>query len=193
MRKKSLIALSTLVGGVLMSMSAPALAGPVVDPATLQPVPPPGAVCRADGPWTICQTVFDGSSENAPAFDLPCGTVYETFRDVREGIRWYLDGKLVKRFVSQNADGSWSLSPTGAGPTVTVTAQANWRNEYAVPGDESSGPTVFHGNGVVARAPGFGVIAHIAGLDLPDGTHHGVVRFIDDPQVAAVLCEALTA
>ena len=126
-----------------------------------------------------------------PIFDLPCGTVYETIFDLREGIRWYLDGKLVKRFVSQNAEGTWSLSPTGAAPTVTVGLHANWRNEYALPGDESSGSQTFHG-GIIVRAPGVGVIAHIAGLELADGTHRGVFRF-DDAGVAAGLCEALTA
>ena len=64
---------------------------------------------------------------------------------------------------------------------------------YTVPGDESSGPETFHGSGITARAPGVGVIAHIAGLDLPDGTHRGVLRFVDDPQVAAAVCAALTA
>jgi hypothetical protein len=48
-----------------------------------------------------------------------------------------------------------------------------------------------HGNGFTLQAPGFGVIAHIAGLDLPDGTHHGVARVIEDPAVAAELCSAL--
>jgi hypothetical protein len=41
-------------------------------------------------------------------------------------------------------------------------------------------------------ASGFGVIAHIAGLDLPDGTHRGVLRLVDDPQEAERLCAALT-
>ena len=99
----------------------------------------------------------------------------------------------MKRFVTQNAEGTLSLSPTGAAPTVTIALHANWRNEYAVPGDESSGPQIFHGSAITLRAPGVGVIAHVAGLDLADGTHRGVLRFIDDPEVAAVLCEALTA
>ena len=187
--------IAALVGAVLIWMAAPAGAGPIVDPTTLQPEPPPGAVCRADGPWTICQTTFLVDLVNEPILDfaLPCGTIYETIFDLREGIRWYLDGKLVKRFVRQNAEGTWSLSPTGAGPTVTVALHANWRNEYAVPGDESSGPQTFHGSGFTVRAPGVGVIAHIAGLDLPDGTHRGVIRIGDDPQVAAALCAALTA
>jgi hypothetical protein len=49
-----------------------------------------------------------------------------------------------------------------------------------------------HGNTFTAKAPHGGVIAHIAGLDLPDGTHHGALGFIDDPQVAAAGCDALT-
>lgn len=187
--------IAALVGAVLIWMAAPAGAGPIVDPTTLQPEPPPGAVCRADGPWTICQTTFLVDVVNEPILDfgLPCGTIYETIVDLREGIRWYFDGKLVKRFVSQSAEGTWSLSPTGAGPTVTVALHANWRNEYAVPGDESSGPQTLHGSSFTVRAPGVGVIAHIAGLDLPDGTHRGVIRITDDPQVAAALCAALMA
>ena len=193
--RKPTVALVAALGGVLIWMAAPAAAGPVVDPGTLQPEPPPGAVCRADGPWTICQTVFLVDVVNEPIIDfgLPCGTLYETVYDLREGIRWYLDGKLVKRFVSQNAEGTWSLSPTGDGPTVTIAFHANWRNEYAIPGDESSGPEALHGSGFSVRAPGVGVIAHVAGLELPDGTHRGVLRFIDDPQVAAAVCAALTA
>ena len=120
---------AALVGAVLIWMAAPAGAGPIVNPTALQPEPPLGAVCRADGPWTICQTTFLVDVVNEPILDfgLPCGTVYETIFDLREGIRWYLDGKLVKRFVSQNAEGTWSLSPTGAGPAVTVALHGTWR------------------------------------------------------------------
>jgi hypothetical protein len=179
----------------MILLAAPAAAGPVVDPSTLQPQPSPGAVCQADGPWTICQTTFLVDVVNEPILflDLPCGTVYETISDLREGIRWYLDGKLVKRFVSQNAEGTWSLSPTGAGPAVKISLHANWRDEYAVPGDESSALTTSHGSGFKVSAPGVGVIVHIAGLELPDGTHHGVFRVVEDAASAAKLCDALTA
>jgi hypothetical protein len=180
----------------LIGMAVPAAAGPLVDPSTLQPPPPPDSECRLDGAWIICHTSLVLGPVNEPILDfqLPCGTLYETASDVRRGIRWYdsSTGKLLKRFVSQDFQGTWSLSPTGAGPTVMVTAHANWRNVYAVPGDESSGPTTFHGNGFTVQAPGFGVIVHIAGLDLPDGTHRGVARVIEDPAVAAELCAALT-
>jgi len=45
----------------------------------------------------------------------------------------------------------------------------------------------------IRALPHLGVIVHIAGLDLPDGTHRGVGRVIEDPEVAAELCAALTA
>jgi hypothetical protein len=175
----------------LVWMSPPVLAGPLVDPSTLQPVPPAGAVCKADGQQTICHTGLRFELVDEPVFDLPCGTLYETSIDVRRGIRWYdADGKITTRFVTQDVDGSWSLSPTGTGPIVTVTVHANWRNEYSPPGQEAdSVPTTFHGDGLTVRAPGVGVIAHIAGLDVPDGTHRGAIRGVDDP---GQLCAALT-
>jgi hypothetical protein len=172
---------------------AAAAASTVVDQSTLIPVPPPGAVCHADGPWTICHTEVSFPSLNDPVFDLPCGTVYLTGSDVRHGIRWYnSDNKIVKRFVTQDAEGTLSLLPQGAGPTVTVTAHDNWRNVYTVPGDVSSGEQPTHGDVLTLQAPGFGVIAHIAGLNPDDPAGHGIVRSVDDPAVAAKLCAALT-
>ena len=41
--------------------------------------------------------------------------------------------------------------------------------------------------------PASASITSIAGLDAPDGTYRGVYRFVDDPDVAAELCAALTA
>jgi hypothetical protein len=181
----------------LLGIKVPAAAGPLVDPSTLQPPPPPGSECRLDGAWIICHTslVFAPVNEPILDFQLPCGTLYETASDVRQGIRWYdsSTGRLMTRFVTQDFEGTWSLSPTGAGPTVTVTTHANWRNvDIDADADESTWPTTFHGNGFTIQAPGFGVIVHIAGLDLPDGTHRGIARVIEDPEVAAELCAALT-
>jgi hypothetical protein len=152
------------------------------------------AECRADGRWILCRTLLELPDVNAPIFDLPCGTVYETASDVRHGIRWYnaSDSMLVKRHVTDDADGTWSLSPDGAGPTVTITAHGNWYDsQYAIPGDLESGVGATHGEFTVS-APGFGVIAHIAGRDATDDVHRGVFRPIEDPAVAADLCAALT-
>ena len=127
-------------------------------------------------------------------FGLPCGTIYEVGTDERRGIRWYDRETLtiVKRLAAQDAELRWSLSPDGAAPTVRVTIHANWRNPTIPDGDVNAAPLVYHGETTVS-APGYDVIAHIAGQDEPDGTHHGTLRFVDDPAVAAQLCRALGA
>jgi hypothetical protein len=191
LRLRRLAATAALALAALVWLSVPATAGSLVDPATLQPVPPPDAVCRDDGEWIICHTALHFEAVNQAIFDLPCGTVYETSIDDRSGIRWYnAEGRLAKRFVTQDLEGTWSLSPSGAGPTVTVSAHVNWRNVYAVPGEDADGPATSHGDGLTIRAAGVGVITHIAGIDLIDGTHHGAMRGLDDP---GPLCAALTA
>ncbi|MEO6056385.1 MAG: hypothetical protein ABIQ49_06055 [Gemmatimonadales bacterium] len=168
-----------------------------VDPSALTPAPSlvgATAECRADGRWIICHTSLPLEPVNEPVFELPCGTVYETSHDDRHAIRWYnaADSVIVKRHAFQDLEGTWSLSPEGAGPTVAIAVHANWYDSrYADPNDLDSGVRSTHGE-FTARAPGYGVIAHIAGLDLPDDTHRGVFRFIDDPGVAAELCAALT-
>jgi len=165
-----------------------------VDPSTLIPEPPPGAACRVDGQWIICHTSLSFAPINEATGDvLTCGPVYQTGTDERRGIRWYTSDRLLaKRFVSEDAEFTLTLSPTGAGPLVTVTIHANWRNVYAVPGDESTGPQVTHGDGLTISQAGSGVLVQVAGLDEVDGTHHGVARFFDDPAVDAKLCAALT-
>jgi hypothetical protein len=185
--------------GALMLVSLIAGAGPVsagtsIDPNTLIPVPPAGATCSDDGSWIICHTGFTITLANEPIFDLPCGTLYETSTDVRSGIRWYeeSDRKLVKRFVTQDANGTWSLSPTGEGPTARISTHLNWSNYYTVPGDDTSGTQPTRGSSKI-QLPGGGTVI-IAGLDPPEGDHRGI--FEDpgsDPSIANRLCAALTS
>ena len=180
---------------VIGTPGTPAFAAGAVDPNTLIPTPPVGAVCSADGQWIICHTSLSFAPLNEPSGDvLPCGPVYQTGTDERRGIRWYnSDALLAKRFVTQDVDFTWSLSPTGAGPFVTLLAHTNWRNVYAVPGsDADAEPQPTHGNELTIRQAGGGVIVHIAGLEGMDDTHRGVFRLFDDPAVAASLCAALT-
>ena len=180
--------------GMAVSTIHPASAGTPVDPNSLIPPPPPGATCSDNGNQVICHTFVDVTLVNEPAFDISCGTIYETSADHRDGIRWYnSDYELVRRHVTQDLEGTWSLSPTGAAPMVNISAHANWSNEYLIPGDDSSATQVNHGDGFTVQAPGFGVIIHYAGLDEIDGTHHGINRDIVDPAVEAELCAALGA
>ena len=191
-----------LAVGLVVALSAfPASAAPnTVDPDTLTPPPPPGAECKQTGNFILCQTYFDEPSlVNEPVFELSCGTVYETSAVHREGIRWYsAEGLLLRRFVTEDVQGTWSLSPTGGEPSVRFFAHDNWTDVFAIPGDGQSVSTTFHGDRFTAIAPGSGVLWHIAGQDLPDGTHHGAggAFFIDeegnvDPEADAALCEAL--
>ena len=110
-----------VAGSMIVLAAGPAAAGPLVDPSTLQP-PPPNAVCREDGRQVICDTFLVEEVVNEPIgdFDLPCGTIYETSHFRGDGTRWYLDGKVVRRHVAASLEGTWSLSPTGAGPTVKI-------------------------------------------------------------------------
>ena len=136
--RRTLLAL--LAAGLLGAAAPSAFAGtPTVDPSTLQPEPPPGASCRLDGRFVICQTEFHEPFDAEPVIELPCGTLYQTSRDDREGIRWYEDGLLVRRFVSRHMSGFWSLTPAGDGPRVTISGHSNWWTTYPVPGDEDSG------------------------------------------------------
>lgn len=177
-----------------------ALAAPrTIDPNTLTPPPPPGAECKQTGNYIICQTFFDEPTlVNEPAFELSCGTVYETSNVHREGIRWYSpEGLLLKRFVREDAQGTLSLSATGEGPTVRFFAHDNWTDIYTTPGDEESASTTSHGVGLRIIAPGSGGLIY-AGTTLPDGTHHGVPLRRDlftgediAPEADAMLCEAL--
>ena len=175
-----------------------AAASKTIDPAALTPAPllvGAQAECQADGQWILCHTTLALELVNEAVFDLTCGTVYETSHDVRLGTRWYnaADSVIVKRHVKQDLEGTWSLSPQGAGPTVAINAHANWYDsQYADPNDLDSGVRASHGE-FTAQTPGFGVIAHIAGLDHADDTHRGVFRPIEDPAVAAALCQALTS
>jgi hypothetical protein len=65
-------------------LPALASANSLVDPSTLIPEPPPGAVCRADGQWIICHTSLSFAPVNEASGDvLTCGPVYQTGSDER--------------------------------------------------------------------------------------------------------------
>ena len=184
-----------LASGTVGHTTQPAFAGAIVDPSTLQP-PPPNAVCREDGRQVICDTFLVVEVVNEPIadFDLPCGTIYETSHFRGDGTRWYVGGKIVRRHVAASLDGIWSLSPTGAGPTVKISGHWSFWTVWTTPGDDSTDVvTRSSGSDFKLSAPGFGVINLGAGLTYPDGTHHGITpEFPFTPEIEAALCAALT-
>ena len=88
----------------------------------------------------ICDTFVDEVAVNEPIadFDLPCGTIYETSHYHGDGTRWYVDRLVVKRHVAASLDGTWSLSPTGAGPTVKISGHWSGWTVWTTPGDDST-------------------------------------------------------
>jgi hypothetical protein len=191
MRKLALAVTPVLASLVL---AASAFAG-TVDPNTLQPVPP-NATCKDAGQQIICDTYVEEFLVNAPNpdFELPCGTVYETSHYRGDGTRWYVDRLVVQRHVAASLVGTFSLSPTGAGPTVTISGHWSYWTVWTTPGDDSTQvDTRSSGSDFRLSAPGFGVILHDTGLYLLDGTHHGLSAQIPvTPEIAATLCAALT-
>jgi hypothetical protein len=199
--RRIIVALMLAIVAAAVTAGAALAAPRTIDPNTLTPPLPPEVhpVCKQTGNYIICQTYFDEPSlVNEPAFELSCGTVYETSNVHREGIRWYSpEGLLLKRFVREDAEGTLSLSATGEGPTVRFFAHDNWTDIYTTPGDEESASTTSHGVGLRIIAPGSGGLIY-AGITLPDGTHHGVPLRRDlfsgediAPEADALLCEAL--
>src|SRR3954470_20403346 len=85
---RSLVAAGMLAAASLGCASA-ASAHTLVDPTTLTPPLQPFRVCYQDGPWVNCDTSGVSSVTNDAAFELSCGTVYETSTDTRHATRWY--------------------------------------------------------------------------------------------------------
>jgi hypothetical protein len=162
-----------------------------VDPSTLQPPPPPGARCHDAGRQVICDTTLNASFANEPAFDAPCGTIYITGTDLRDGTRWYTDGLITHRHVVGALNGTLTLSASGDGPWLRATGHWNWWSVWAVPGGtDDDAVTTESGLDLRFSGPGLGSAFHISGRFLPDGTVHGLFTGFTDEGFAAV-CAAL--
>ena len=189
-----MLRLAMPVIGLVIGLALPVIVGAAepVDPSTLIPEPPPGALCHSSGNQVICDTQVDESILTPLAVaDLPCGTLYEMNSDVRQGTRWYDgDGLLVERHVTQQLRGTWSLSPDMSGPLVLITAHANWRDRLVIPGDFESSSGSIQGSLFTVSAPGHGTIVRIAGRESPDGIT-GRFDDFDDAAIAGI-CAVLT-
>jgi hypothetical protein len=190
MKPRRLLVVLAILAVASLGGASGASAHTRVDPTTLTPPLKPFRVCYEDGPWVKCDT--SGPTEtyaNQPNddFDLPCGTIYESATITSHATRWYVNLLLVERDAQQHASGTWSLSPTGSGPTVAFAADDSWRETFLVPGDLSSDSEVFHSG---FRVPALGAGFHDSGIYLPDGTHQGHTSFTDEAK--ARLCELLT-
>jgi hypothetical protein len=186
--------LAVVIASLLGLAGTATVAAADVDPSTLTPPPPPGANCHTTGPdRVVCDTILNADLENVPDFELPCGTLYLTGTDYREGFRFYEDGLMVRRHVTADFRVTASLSPTGGEPTIRLFAHLNWWSVWPVPGGDDDDALVTEtGMSLKATGPGLGADFLIAGRFLPDGEHTGrFTAFSDESMVA--LCAALDA
>jgi len=191
MRRLGVLVVSLLTAASLALAGASVATARLVDPSTLQPPPPPGARCYEAGNQVICDTVLNFYPVNEPAFDAPCGTLYLTGTDLRDGFRFYTDGKLARRHVTYDQNGTLSLSPTGEGPYLTMIAHASEWNVWPVPGVDDS---VNKQSGLNLRisGPGIGSGFQISGAFQADEFVHGLDTAFTD-EALALLCQALGA
>jgi hypothetical protein len=184
--------LALAIGAAVGVPATAASAGPLVDPTGFTPAPPATAECREHGGSVLCRTRFTFVLEAVPVLEAPCGTVYENSLMPRDIYTEYIDGLLVGRHVTSHVTGTWSLSPTGAEPSVRIHAGWNWRTALEVPGDESTAQITTHGN-QLKLSDGLSRFANISGIFYPDGEYHG--QLIDtvffSPEAQDALCEVL--
>lgn len=184
--------LAAVTAGSLLIGGASATFAAEVDPSSLTPPPPPGARCFTTGPGRVtCDTVLDFTFENEPDFELPCGQLYISGTDFRDGFRFYEDGLIVRRHVTASLNATWSLSPTGDGPSVRLIAHLSWWSVWPVPGGVD-GQDVLTSTGVDIKVigPGLGADFQGTGRFDPDGSHSGLSTAFSDESIVA-LCEAL--
>ena len=183
--------LAAVTAASLLAGASTALAAEV-DPSTLTPPPPPGARCHTTGPdRVVCDTTLDFTFENAPDFEAPCGVIYVSGTDFRDGFRFYEDGLMVRRHVTVQVNATMSLSPTGDGATVRLIARGGWWNVWPVPGgSDAEALQVSSGVDIKLIGPGLGAEFQIAGRFDQDGNHTGIFTAFSDEAFAA-LCEAL--
>jgi hypothetical protein len=188
MRATRVALVAVLVATASLAGATGAAARTSVDPTSLTPPLKPFRVCWQLGPYVQCDTSGDIFSQNEPVDVAPCGQLYETAEYRSHSTRWYEDGLIIRRQVQEHDAGTWSLSPTGAGPRVTFMRDASWDEIFTTPGDIETG--VSNVQGASLRVPALGMELHESGQFLPDDTFRGLFTS-DDPRAAEQLCALL--
>lgn len=161
--------------------------------------------CWKAGSGITCQGTSEVSFTNEP-FGLQCDgqDVYITGGGTDRMTRWHTaDGLATKTVIHADYPGDvFSLSPTGDGPSLTISGHFNRHYVYAVPGDLASrtltevgaiylahaaggGPLVLQDTGRVTFEPGadFEVVASSGGV-------HDA--YSDPTAIDRAICDALT-
>ena len=189
MRAARFVTVAMIVVIAALTNVAGVSARTLVDPTTLTPPLKPFRICYELGPNVQCDTSGVTFEPYGPADLLPCGQMYQTSTEISNSTRWYRDGLIVRRAVQERVRGSWSLSRTGAGPTVDWSVDASWDQHFAVPGDiDSAGQDV---RGVTLQSPQLGADMKEAGLYLSAEDITRGISTGSDPAGIAKLCDLL--
>ena len=129
MKPRRLLLVAAILAVASLGGATVASAHTRVDPTTLTPPLKPFRVCYEDGPWVKCDTSGPTETYANQEVDLglPCGFIYESATITSHATRWYVNLLLVKRDAQEHVTGTWSLSPTGSGPTVAFAESTAWR------------------------------------------------------------------
>jgi hypothetical protein len=197
----AVVVLSALVPQTLV------FAGKSVDPATLNPPPPPGfnPSCEAIGSGTICHLAFSDPPIIAEPTGIICGSGASSFevllsqtRSV-EGRRYYdRDGNLTQRHFREVFAGTFMNPLTNA--TVSFDQSDTVIHNLAVPGDGNTGTLTVTGSlrlhrqdgGVVLIDAGRSVLSPDGSILMEAGQHHFDDYFVfGDISALQPLCDAL--
>jgi hypothetical protein len=188
-----------------MPLGAQAASPHQVDPAGMTPPLNPDYgpwICTDTGGGPICRGSRTEAWTNADS-GLRCGDdlVYTTGGFHDDAVRWHLpDGRATHTFFGDQAIEVWTLSSTGAGPSVNVRGDLNLHYVYPTPGDRSTRVLTTTGADWQATATGYGLVFHDTGLvrlvpgtdDVIEFTHgpsdsdHGNLDLVM-PEVCAIL------
>jgi len=199
---------AALLSMAVLTPTAEARSPHQVDPALMVPALNPSFApwsCFRTGVKITCQGGYEQTYENEQ-FGLQCDgqEVYLSGTARERMTRWQTaEGLATKTVVHLDFPGdTFSLSPIGEGPSLTISGHFNRHYTYLVPGDRGSrvltevgaiylakspggGGLVLHDTGSVRFEPGaeFDVIASMKGV-------HDV--YSDPAIVDRVICDALT-
>ena len=207
-RRRVLAAAGAFAATALLPATTAGAANPnQVDPAQMVPTLNPDFApwsCWEAGSGITCQGSVEQSYNEPIGLQCDGQEVYNAGAGDQRMTRWHTaDGLATKTSVHSASPGDvFSLSPTGDGPSFTISGHFNWHYVYAVPGDPSSrtltevgaiylgrssegGPLLLHDAGRVTFAPGveFEVVASSGGI------HDG---YSDPTAIDRVICDALT-
>jgi hypothetical protein len=200
------LAVFTLVFAIISSLAPdPVFAREPVDPATLNPPPPPefNPVCERVGSQIICDIQFSDPVV-AEGSGLTCGSGAEAFepfvfqtRSVR-GKRYYDEnGNLLRRHFQEVIDGTFTNPITHK--ALAFSGSDTHLHVLAVPGDNATGTETVTGSVRIFLGPGNGTLAFDTGrlvYDVADDykvvAESGQHPILDDFESAVqTLCDAL--